>query len=140
MTASTLDPITLGLLRCRLEAATRQMAVSLWKSSYSTVIREVLDYSTALFDNRGHMIAQSAQLPFQMMTMSAPLQHLHERGYPWAPADVVLLNDPYACAGQHLPDFMTFRPVFDGGKLIGFSGAIAHMIDVGGGAAGSYLA
>ncbi|MBI4024288.1 MAG: hydantoinase B/oxoprolinase family protein [Verrucomicrobia bacterium] len=134
------DPVTLELIRCRLEAGAQQMAVSLWKSSYSTVIREVLDYSTAIFDDRGRMVAQSAQLPFQMMTMSAPLQHLQSRRLDWQPGDVVLLNDPYDCAGQHLPDVMTFRPVFQHRRLVGFTGAIAHMIDMGGGAPGSYLA
>ena len=73
-----IDPVTLELIRCRLESAAQQMAASLWKSSYSTVIREVLDYSTALFDKSGNMVAQSAQLPFQMMTMSSPLKFLHD--------------------------------------------------------------
>lgn len=140
MKTRKLDPITLELIRCRLEAGAQQMAVSLWKSSYSTVIREVLDYSTAIFDAEGRMVAQSAQLPFQMMTMSAPLQFLCERDYAWQQGDVVLLNDPYDCPGQHLPDVMTFRPVFHRGERIGFTGAIAHMIDIGGGAPGSYFA
>jgi len=48
-----------------VEAGAQQMAVSLWKSAYSTVIREVLDYSTAIFDEQGRMVAQSAQLPFR---------------------------------------------------------------------------
>ncbi len=135
-----LDPVTLELIRCRLEAGAQQMASALWKSSYSTVIREMLDYSTAIFDAEGRMVAQSAQLPFQMMTMSAPLENLQRRKFAWREGDVVLLNDPYDCEGQHLPDFMTFHPVFAGGKLLGFTGAIAHMIDVGGGAAGSYFA
>jgi len=135
-----LDPITLELIRCRLEAGAQQMAASLWKSAYSTVIREVLDYSTAIFDEQGRMVAQSAQLPFQMMTMSAPLHHLEARQFPWQPGDVVILNDPYDCPGQHLPDVMIYRPVFHRGKRIGFTGAVAHMIDFGGGAPGSYLA
>ena len=135
-----LDAITLELVQCRLVAGAQQMAASLWKSSYSTVIREVLDYSTAIFDGQGQMVAQSAQLPFQMMTMSAPLQQLVHSGYAWDEGDVVLLNDPYACNAQHLPDFMTFRPVFCGGECVAFCGAVAHMVDTGGGAAGSYLA
>lgn len=137
---TNLNAVTLELIRCRLVAGAQQMAATLWKSSYSTVIREVLDYSTALFDERGQMVAQSAQLPFQMMTMSVPLQYLVNQGYDWQPGDVVLLNDPYLCDGQHLPDFMTFRPIFRNEILIGFSGAVAHMIDTGGGAPGSYLA
>ena len=137
---SHLDAITLELVRCRLVAGAQQMAASLWKSSYSTVIREVLDYSTAIFDGRGQMVAQSAQLPFQMMTMSAPLQQLIDSDYAWDEGDVVLLNDPYACNAQHLPDFMTFRPVFGDGECVAFCGAVAHMVDTGGGAAGSYLA
>lgn len=134
------DTITLELVRCRLVAGAQQMAASLWKSSYSTVIREVLDYSTAIFDEHGQMVAQSAQIPFQMMTMSAPLQQLVRSDYTWNEGDVVLLNDPYACNAQHLPDFMTFRPVFCHGKCVAFCGVVAHMIDTGGGAAGSYLA
>ena len=137
---SEVDPITLELVRCRLVAGAQQMAATLFKSAYSAVIREVLDYSTAIFDAQGQMVAQSAQLPFQMMTMSAPLRQLIEAGYPWQAGDVVLLNDPYACGAQHLPDFMTFRPVFAGGRRIAFCGAVAHMIDTGGGAPGSYLA
>ena len=135
-----IDAITLELVRCRLVAGAQQMAASLWKSSYSTVIREVLDYSTAIFDGHGQMVAQSAQLPFQMMTMSAPIQKLVQDDYDWEEGDVVLMNDPYACNAQHLPDFMTFRPVFCGGECVAFCGAVAHMVDIGGGAAGSYLA
>src|SRR6186997_971178 len=91
--APTIDPITLELVRCRLTAGSQQMAAALWKIAYSTVIREVLDYSTAIFDSRGRMVAQSAQLPFQMMTMSRPLARLIERGYTFDDGDVVLLND-----------------------------------------------
>ena len=122
---SHLDAITLELVRCRLVAGAQQMAASLWKSSYSTVIREVLDYSTAIFDGRGQMVAQSAQLPFQMMTMSAPLQQLIDSDYAWDEGDVVLLNDPYACKAQHLPDFMTYRPVIGDGESVAFCGAVA---------------
>jgi N-methylhydantoinase B len=140
MTAARIDPITLELIRCRLTAGAEQMSMALWKSAYSTVIRETRDYSTAIFDAQGRMVAQSTQLPFQMMTMSAPLAYLVAHDYEWEQGDIVLLNDPYACAGQHLPDFMTFCPVFADGKRIAFTGAIAHMIDTGGGAPGSYVA
>ena len=137
---SSIDPITLELIRCRLVSGAQQMAAALWKSSYSTVIREVLDYSTALFDARGRMVAQSAAIPFQMMTMSDPMRYLIETDYDWQEGDVVLLNDPFVCHGQHLPDYMTFRPIFAAGRPIAFAGAIGHMIDTGGGASGSYLA
>ena len=140
MSVARVDPVTLELVRNRLVAGAQQMAVTIWKSAYSTVVREVLDYSTALFDERGQMVAQSAQIPFQMMTMSAPMRYLVDGGFDWDEDDVVLLNDPYACDGQHLPDVMTFRPIFAAGELVAFAGAVAHMIDVGGGAAGSYLA
>ncbi|MCY4114975.1 MAG: hydantoinase B/oxoprolinase family protein [Chloroflexi bacterium] len=138
--SAAVDPITLALIRNRLVAGAEQMAVTLWKSSFSTVIREVLDYSTAIFDVEGRMVAQSSQIPFQMMTMSAPMGYLIRTGYDWQPGDVVLLNDPYACEAQHLPDYIVLRPAFSGGELIGFAGAIGHMLDTGGGAAGGYLA
>ena len=133
---NAVDPITLALIRNRLVSGAQQMAVTLWKSSFSTVIREVLDYSTAIFDAEGRMVAQSSQIPFQMMTMSAPMGYLVRTGYDWQPGDVVLLNDPYAVDGQHLPDYTVFRPAFADGELIGFAGAIGHMLDTGGGAAG----
>ena len=136
----SVDPITLALVRNRLMAGAEQMAITLWKSSFSTVIREVLDYSTAIFDAKGRMVAQSSQIPFQMMTMSAPMRHLIQSGYDWQPGDVVLLNDPYVAEGQHLPDYTVFRPAFADGDLIGFAGAIGHMLDTGGGAAGGYVA
>lgn len=136
---SEFDPVDLELIRNRLVAGAEKMSLTLWRSSFSTVIREVLDYSTALFTPNGAMVAQSAQLPFQMMTMSGPLQQaIREKDF--GPGDVVLLNDPYAARGQHLPDFMVFRPVYAGDLHIGFAGAVAHMIDTGGGAAGSYVA
>ena len=138
--SAAVDPITLALIRNRLVAGAEQMAVTLWKSSFSTVIREVLDYSTAIFDTEGRMVAQSSQIPFQMMTMSAPMGYLIRTGYDWQPGDVVLMNDPYAGEAQHLPDYTMFRPAFRGGELVGFAGAIAHMLDTGGGAAGGYLA
>ena len=135
-----LDPVLLELIRSRLEYGAQHMAHTLWRSSSSTTIREVLDYSTALFNARGEMVAQSAQLPFQMMTMSSPMRHFHVEGYPWEPGDAVLVNDPYLAAGQHLPDLMVFRPIFIGRRLVGFAGVIAHMLDIGGGAPGSYVA
>ncbi len=136
----SVDPVTLELINCRLMAGAQQMAAAMWKSSYSTVIREVLDYSTAIFDAQGQLVAQSAQLPIHMLTMSAPLRRLLAQRFDWQPGDVVLLNDPYACDGQHLPDLMTFRPIFRDHRLHGFAGALGHMLDIGGGAPGSYLA
>ncbi len=139
-TRRSLDPIKIEIIRSLLEYGAQHMAHALWRSSSSTVVREVLDYSTALFAANGEMVAQSAQLPFQMMTMSPPLRKLVKEGYPFEPGDVVLLNDPYLAAAQHLPDLMVFRPLFSQGRLVGFAGAVAHMLDIGGGAAGSYLA
>lgn len=136
---SELDPVDLELIRNRLVSGAEKMSLTLWRSSYSTVIREVLDYSTALFSADGSMVAQSAQLPFQMMTMSGPLKQAIAK-VDVEPGDVLLLNDPHAAGAQHLPDFMMFRPVHADDQLIGFAGAVAHMIDTGGGAAGSYVA
>jgi N-methylhydantoinase B len=99
----------------------------------------MLDYSTALFDARGRNIAQSTSSPMALTLAPCLVQVLEEHLPPaaWHAGDVVILNDPY-CGSQHLPDIVTFRPVFVDGERIAFTGAMAHHVDVGGSSPGSY--
>jgi N-methylhydantoinase B/oxoprolinase/acetone carboxylase alpha subunit len=135
-----LSPIDIEVIRNALTAAAAEMDVTVWRTSRSTIVRELLDYSTAVFDADGWNLAQSARIPSHLNSMSAALRTLLSdfvRAEDWGPDDVVITNDPY-CGGQHLPDIIAFRPVFHEGTRIAYVGTLCHHIDVGGLVAGSY--
>ena len=137
-----LDPIELEVLRNALTAAAADMDVTMWRTSRSTIVREMLDYSTAIFDANGYNVAQSARIPQHLNSMSYCLRTIVERYIPandWHDGDVVMTNDPY-CGGQHLPDIVAFRPVFSGGQRVAIVGTLCHHLDVGGMSPGSYAA
>lgn len=138
--SSVLDPVQLEIIRNALIAAAEEMSVTIWRTSRSTVVREMLDYSTQVFDSQGRAVAQAARIPVHLNSMSVCLDRIARDFIPlddWNEGDVILTNDPY-CGGQHLPDFVAFKPVFADGVRIGIAATIVHHIDVGGGAAGSY--
>lgn len=139
-TSKPLAPIDLEILYNALVAAAAEMDVTVWRTSRSTIERELLDYSTAIFDADGWNVAQSARIPGHLNSMSSFLREIVERYIPaddWQPGDVVISNDPYT-GGQHLPDITAFKAVFHDGQRIGFVGTLCHHLDVGGGSAGSY--
>ncbi|MFG1347858.1 hydantoinase B/oxoprolinase family protein [Xanthobacter autotrophicus DSM 431] len=139
---TTIDPVRLEVIRNALVAAAEEMSITIWRTSRSTVVREILDFSTAVFDAQGRNIAQSARIPVHLNSMSDCLKRILEAHIPleaWAEGDVIVTNDPYA-GGQHLPDIQTFRPVFVDGERVAIVGTLCHHVDVGGGAAGSYYA
>lgn len=137
-----LGPIEIEVIRNALNAAAAEMDITIWRTSRSTIVRELLDYSTAVFDAEGNNLAQSARIPGHLNSMTHALRTLLAEHVPpeeWHEGDVVIFNDPY-CGGQHLPDILAFRPVFHEGQRIAFAGTLCHHIDVGGLAAGSYAA
>jgi N-methylhydantoinase B len=139
---SVLDPIELEVLRNALTAAAAEMDVTMWRTSRSTIVREMLDYSTAIFDADGNNVAQSARIPQHLNSMGYFLQTILDRFIPadqWKDGDVIISNDPY-CGGQHLPDIAAFRPVFSEGKRVAIVGTLCHHLDVGGMSPGSYAA
>lgn len=139
---SSLDPIRLEVIRNALIAGAEEMNTSIWRTARSTVVRETLDYSTALFDGNGRAVAQSTRIPIHLNSMSVCLEDIIAHDIPlnqWQNGDVILTNDPYS-GGQHLPDFVAFKPIFAEGRRIAIAAAIVHHVDVGGGAPGSYFA
>jgi N-methylhydantoinase B len=134
------DPITLEVVNNALIGVAEQMAATILRTSYSTVIREMLDYSTAVFDPEGRIIAQSCRIPIHLNSMSRSLRTTLERVIPigeWRPGDIIITNDPYL-GGQHLPDIQTFLPVFVEDRLVAICGTLGHHLDVGGMRPGSY--
>ena len=105
------DPITLELFRHRFSGISEEMGITLQRTSYSPNIKERLDFSCALFDASGRLVAQAAHIPAHLGAMpdsvAAALAVFDE----WQPGDVVILNDPYF-GGSHLPDITLVSPVF----------------------------
>ncbi|MBC9209279.1 hydantoinase B/oxoprolinase family protein [Roseomonas aerophila] len=142
MAPTSIDPVRQEVIRNALVTAAEEMSLTIWRTSRSTVVREILDFSTAVFDAEGRNVAQSARIPVHLNSMSDCLRHILEHAIPlerWEDGDVVVTNDPYS-GGQHLPDIQTFRPVFVDGQRVAIVGTLCHHVDVGGGAAGSYYA
>lgn len=137
---TTIDPIQLEVIRNALVATCEQMSVTIWRTSRSAVVREMLDYSTALFDASGQNVAQATRIPVHLNSMATCLEDLLADHIPlseWRDGDIIVTNDPY-CGGQHLPDILAFRPVFIDGEVVSIVGTLCHHIDVGGRSAGSY--
>jgi len=140
MTSADISPIELEIIYNALTAAAAEMDVTVWRTSRSTIVRELLDYSTAIFDRDGWNVAQAARIPSHLNSMSYFLTEILARHIPhdqWGPDDIVISNDPY-CGGQHLPDIVAFKAVFHDGRRIGFVGTLCHHLDVGGSSPGSY--
>jgi N-methylhydantoinase B len=134
----TVDPITLEVVCEGLIAIVREMRATVIRASYSPVIWDMDDFSCALFDGQGQMIAQSEDHPGHVLPMPWSVRcALEDFEGDLKPGDVILLNDSYR-GGTHLNDVTMLVPLFDGGELIIFPAVRAHWSDVGGGAPGSY--
>ncbi|NOK58043.1 MAG: hydantoinase B/oxoprolinase family protein [Chloroflexi bacterium AL-W] len=130
MTNAHVDSISLEVFRHRCTAVAEEMGVALGRSAFSPNIKERRDFSCAVFDVAGRMVAQAAHIPVHLGAMPRSVEAalachtLH-------PGDVVVLNDPYQ-GGTHLPDLTTVAPVFDENECIGYTATRAHHADVGG--------
>jgi N-methylhydantoinase B len=134
--AALLDPITLAVLHHRLAAIAEEMGVRLGHTGFSPNIKERRDYSCALFDATGRLVAQAAHIPVHLGSTPLSVQAALA-AHPTEPGDVIALNDPYA-GGTHLPDLTLVAPVHAStGRLLGFVANRAHHADIGGMTPGS---
>jgi N-methylhydantoinase B len=132
------DPITLEVICEGLIAIVREMRATVIRASYSPVIWDMDDFSCALFDPQGQMIAQSEDHPGHVLPMPWSVRcAMEDFAGDLHPGDVVLLNDAYR-GGTHLNDVTMLYPLFDEGELLIFPAVRAHWSDVGGSAPGSY--
>ena len=133
-----LDPITLEVVRNALSSTADEMALVLMRSAYSPVVRDTMDYSTALCDRNGRIVAQGLTLAVQLGSFPTMMRHLRdEHADTTRPGDVFIANDPYGYGGQHLPDIYVVKPIFVDDELEGYAATLAHHADVGGIAPGS---
>ncbi|MFN3337685.1 MAG: hydantoinase B/oxoprolinase family protein, partial [Thermomicrobium sp.] len=101
--SDTVDPISLAVFSAALSAIAEEMGAALQRSSYSPNIKERLDFSCAVFDAEGQMIAQAAHIPAHLGSLPDSVRAVLEQCTPFVPGDVVIVNDPYL-GGNHLPD------------------------------------
>ncbi len=131
-----MDPVALPLVKNALEAIADEMALTVIRTSHSSIVRDIMDFSTALCDANGEMLAQGLTLPLHLGSIpDAMASVLATYRGDLGPGDVVVMNDPYA-GGMHLPDLFMFRPVVLGGKRLGFAAVVVHHLDIGGRVAG----
>lgn len=141
-TQTNVDPITLEVVRAGLVSIVREMSLTLTRTAYSTIIRDVHDFSCVLFDATGRLIAQAEGIPSFNGSMQFALEATVGK-FPisdMAPGDVYLSNDPYFGEGVsfHKNDINIIEPIFVGKKLVMLSASKAHYLDIGGKDPGSY--
>jgi N-methylhydantoinase B len=135
---SGVDPITLEVVCEGLIAIVREMRATVIRASYSPVIWDMDDFSCALFDPQGQMVAQSEDHPGHVLPMPWSVRcAMEDFTGDLRPGDVILLNDSYR-GGTHLNDVTMLYPLFEEGELLIFPAVRAHWSDVGGATPGSY--
>jgi N-methylhydantoinase B len=138
MRHNDIDPITLEVVRNRLDAIAQEMQDALVRSAFSNIIKEGHDCSAALFDADANIVAQATALPAQLGVLPTAVHRVVERfaREQLRQGDIVVLNDPYD-GGTHLPDIALIAPVVIDGETVAFAACIAHHQDVGGKTPGS---
>src|SRR5919108_1574789 len=105
-----MNPVQLEIFKSLFHAIAEEMGATLKRTAFSPNIKERRDYSCAIFDSRGDMVAQGDHMPVHLGSMPLSVKAAIE-ARDIAPGDVVILNDPYK-GGTHLPDITLVSPVF----------------------------
>lgn len=133
--AVAIDAIAVEVFHHRLAAIAEEMGLGLCRSAFSPNIKERRDYSCAIFDAAGEMVAQAAHIPVHLGSAPLSVRAVLAR-MALEEGDVALLNDPFA-GGTHLPDVTVVAPVYVDRELIGYVVNRAHHADIGGMSPGS---
>lgn len=131
------DPIAFELFKNAIFSIADEMALTVFRTTYSGVLKDNMDYSTAFADADGRLVAQGLTLPGHLgsipTALASIMRHfaddIHE-------GDVFILNDPFD-GGMHLPDIFVFKPLYHQGRRLAFAATVCHHTDVGGRVAGS---
>ena len=132
------DPITLEVVRNKLDGIANEMQSTLVRSSFSPIVKEGLDASASLFTLEGETLAQATAIPIHLATLIPVVRTMIQK-FPvgtMREGDIYIMNDPYH-GGTHLPDIALVMPIFSRGRPIAFSAAMTHHQDVGGMSPGS---
>ena len=131
--AAGIDPITLEVIQNALGSIADELALVIMRSAYSNIVRDSMDYSTAVCDHTGRIIAQGLTTPVHLGSFPEAMRSLiRQYGGNMQAGDVFIFNDPYGSGGMHLPDFYVIKPIFIEGVVEGYVATLAHQADVGG--------
>ncbi|MHC4065862.1 MAG: hydantoinase B/oxoprolinase family protein [Planctomycetota bacterium] len=138
------DPVTLELFNSHFANIAEQMGATLQKTALSTNVKERLDFSCAIYDAEGDLVAHAPHIPVHLGAMGQCVKCLIEHvggdsaRQPMRPGEVYVTNDPYR-GGSHLPDVTVVTPVFDesGQTILFFAASRAHHAEIGGVVPGS---
>jgi N-methylhydantoinase B len=133
----TIDPITRSVVQHRLSSIVAEMGEAMLRTSYSQILNSSRDFSLAITDTKGRLIAQADHIPVHVGALPWATLAVEKRFSDIRPGDVILLNDPYH-GGSHLPDITAFVPIFDGGERLYWTIVRAHQSDIGGATHGAY--
>lgn len=134
----SIDAVDLEVIKASLSGIVQEMQNSLFRTGFSTIVRESQDASCALMNSKGEVVAQHVVLPLHIGAFPACCASvLAEFGPDIAEGDAFLINHPYEGGSPHAPDMCVIAPVFVAGALFGFAGSIAHKGDIGGPVPGS---
>ncbi len=135
----TVDPITLEVLRTRLEAISDESAMTIERTAISPVVTESKDYSATLLDGEGDLISGGGRIEYHFgAAQNAVRSTIARHGATIAAGDVFLANDPHNGGGLHAQDVMVQQPVFVDGEMVAWVVNSAHLMDMGGMVMGSW--
>ncbi len=134
---TTADPVLLEVFNNLFMNIAEQMGLQLQNTAYSVNIKERLDFSCALFDTQGNLIANAPHMPVHLGSMGESIKTvIRENAATMQPGNVYALNDPYH-GGTHLPDVTVITPVYLGDQPVFYVGSRGHQADIGGTTPGS---
>ncbi|MFN0305837.1 MAG: hydantoinase B/oxoprolinase family protein [Burkholderiales bacterium] len=131
------DPIRFELFKNAIFSIADEMALTVYRTTYSGVLKDNMDYSTGFADAGGKLVAQGLTLPGHLGSVPTAMESIM-RHYAddMAQGDVFIMNDPFD-GGMHLPDIFIFKPLYHAGERLAFACTVCHHSDVGGRVAGS---
>jgi N-methylhydantoinase B len=131
------DPIAFELFKNTIFSIADEMALTICRTTYSGVLRDNMDFSTAFADAQGNLVAQGLTLPAHLGSTPDAMAVIIKRfGADMKPGDMYIMNDPFD-GGMHLPDIFVFKPIFVDGRRVAFAATVCHHADVGGRVPGS---
>lgn len=130
-----MNAIELNLFSSRITAICDEMGAVLRRAAFSPNIKDRLDFSCAIFDAHGALVAQAAHIPVHLGSMAYAMKDIVQT-IAWQPGDMLIVNDPYL-GGTHLPDVTLIAPVFHQQQLCAFVCNRAHHADIGASSPGS---
>ena len=131
------DPVMLEIFNNLFMSIAEQMGAVLKNTAASVNIRERMDFSCALFDGKGALVANAPHIPVHLGSMGESVKVIiQKRGANLQPGDAYVLNAPY-CGGTHLPDITVVKPVFVHNRPVFYVASRGHHADIGGTAPGS---